>query len=171
MIAKTFSNLEVEFVTCKPTLIKGHPCGLCVNVKRVNGRNSEWAFLQSYEEVDANGNTNGPTLDNDKSNQYKVPFYSASQLSPWSGRYSDAPLDNIPAGGSLLMYTSFCEVNLNGQPTDASKWIYKMLCNVKWGFKKSNLTPTCIKPVELQTGMMKQKLGPVFIAFPGISVS
>ena len=127
MIAKAFSDLEVEFVTWKPTLSKVRPCGLCVNVKRVNGRNSDWAFLQSYEEVDANGNTNRLTLDNDKSNQYSFPFYSASQLSPWSGRYSDAPLDNIPAGGSLLMYTSFCEVNLNGQPTDASSCHFEVL--------------------------------------------
>ena len=101
MIAKAFSDLEVEFVTWKPTLSKVRPCGLCVNVKRVNGRNSEWAFLQSYEEVDENVNTNILTIDNERGNQYSVPFYSASQLSPWSGRYTDPPLDNIPAGGSL----------------------------------------------------------------------
>ena len=62
---------------------------------------AEWAFLQSYEEVDENVNTNILTIDNERGNQYSVPFYSASQLSPWSGRYTDPPLDNIPAGGSL----------------------------------------------------------------------
>ena len=158
-------------MTYKPASTTGRPCGMCASASAIDGSSSEWAFLQSYEEIDKNGNTNGLILDNDKCNKYSVPFYFATQLGPCLGRYSDEPLDNIPAGGSLLMCTSFCEVNLNGQPADASKWIYKMLCNVKWGFKKSNLTPICNKPVELQSGMMKQKLRPVFIAFPGISVS
>ena len=171
MIFKTFPHLEVKFVTYKPASTTGRPCGMCASARAIDGSSSEWALLQSYEEVDGNGNTNGPILDNDKNNQYNVPFYSASQLSPWSGRYSDAPLDNIPAGGSLLMYTSFCEVNLNGQPTNASKWNYKMLCNVKWGFNKSKLKPICINLVELQGSIMRQKLDPVFVTFPGISIS
>ena len=82
-------------------------------MKRINGRNSDWEFLQSYEEVYEDGNINGSILVNAKNNQDNVPFYSANQLKPWSGRYSDALLDNIPAVGSLLIYTSLCEVNLN----------------------------------------------------------
>ena len=140
-------------------------------MKRINGRNSDWEFLQSYEEVYEDGNINRPILDNDKNNQYNVPFYSANQLKSWSGRYSDALLDNIPAVGSLLIYTSLCEVNLNRQPTDASKWNYKMLCNVKWGFNKSKLKPICINLVELQNSIMRQKLKPVYVTFPGISIS
>ena len=114
MIVKRFPHLEVKFVTYKPISTAGRPCGMCASVRAIGGSSSEWAFLQSYEEVDGNGNTKGPILDNDKNNRNSVLFYSASQLSPWSGTYSDAPLDNIPADGSLLMYTSFCEVNLNG---------------------------------------------------------
>ncbi|EQB73830.1 MAG: hypothetical protein AMDU4_FER2C00039G0041 [Ferroplasma sp. Type II] len=140
-------------------------------MKRINERYSNWAFLQTYEEVYEDGNINGPILDNDKNNQYNVPFYSANQLKPWSGRYSDALLDNIPAVGSLLIYTSLCEDNLNRQPTDASKWNYKMLCNVKWGFNKSKLKPICINLVELQNSIMRQKLKPVYVTFPGISIS
>ncbi len=168
MIVKTFSRFELRLKPYKPTLTSGHPCGLCASVNIVKGNSSDWAFLQTYEEVDTSGNVQDPVIDNDKNNTQKVPFYSASRLSPWSG-YSDEPSNNIPKG-SLSIYTSFCEVDLNGKPDDASKWIYKMLCNVKWGFVQQNSEPICLELVELSNAKMKLKLKPIFDAFLGISI-
>jgi len=56
--------------------------------------------MTPYEEMDANSSIHEPVLDNDKDITPSVPFYSASQLDPWSG-YSDEPSDNILSGRSL----------------------------------------------------------------------
>ena len=81
-MVKKFSNLEVRFTTFRRTLTACHPCGLLGTVNVIGGESAEWAFLQTYEEVDARGNVQGLMLDNDESNGQKVPFYSASHLSP-----------------------------------------------------------------------------------------
>ena len=62
------------------------------------------------------------------------------------------------------------EVDLNGKPDDASKWIYKMLCNVNWRFVQQNSEPICLELVELSNAKMKLKLKPIFDAFLGISI-
>lgn len=162
-------NLNMELEYFESDNCSGRPCGLNIKVAG-NGKN-DWAILQVYEEIYQNGICYGPFLDNDKCSSVAAPFYSASRCSPWSGQYADQPADRFTCDGRLTMYTSVCEVDLNGKSNQPDWWKYHLLYSITWGFEKKVPNNVTCLPLKRQTSLDQlSKFQIITSIFPNISI-
>lgn len=171
--SKTIStgNFEVNFNYFSCGTKVDRPCSLNALVRRSIESSYDWAFLQVYEEVFPNGLTLGPYVDVDPLNPVIVPFYSASLLSVWSGKFSDEPFDNHNCSWKLKMYTLFCEVDTLGQQNFPINWKYYKKFGVFWGFKK-NLPnkPQCLTLKRMTVNEIGDKFRALTNKFSGLSL-